>query len=110
MHKNHNSIEDMINVLWDHFNKIVAMTDKDKNHQSSLTTQLGLNNRQWESARNELKAFEIDKDDVRHEITQKMIDVIMNNIDLRLEVNKLNSIVLQQTDLVMREQGTHENT
>ena len=57
-----------------------------------------------------MKAFEIDKDDVRHEITQKMIDVIMNNIDLRLEVNKLNSIVLQQTDLVMREQGTHENT
>ena len=31
MHKNHNSIEDMINVLWDHFNKVVAMTDKDQN-------------------------------------------------------------------------------
>ena len=34
----------------------------------------------------------------------------MNNIDLRLEINKLNKIVLNQTDLVMREQGTHENT
>ena len=93
MHRSPNDVEEMVKTLYSHFEtiRITCFEDRAKENYLGLGTEelIVQSNVELKKLEKELKAFQVQKDDLRFDLYKMILDMLLDNIALRLWVNDL---------------------
>ena len=93
MHHNPNDVEEMVKTLYSHFEiiRITCFEDRAKENFGGHGTEdlIEQSNKELRMLEKELKSFQVQKDDLRFDLYKMILDMLLDNIALRLWVNDL---------------------